>query len=105
MAKIRRVKEYIVYVFNTENEDIKYFQNPCYLDFVRNNISDEKNTTDPTYVASYSSKDNCYTVKEEGIFITAVMANIEGKMLMKYIYNELKYNSSSEPYEPYDEEE
>ena len=71
---------------------------------MRNNISDEKNTTDPTYVAIviYSSKDNCYTVKEEGIFITTVMANIEGKMLMKYIYNELKYNSSSEPY---DEEE
>ena len=102
--KLDGAKEYIVYVFNTENEDIKYIQNPCYLDFVRNNNSDEKNATDPTYVASYSSKNNYYMVKENGIFITTVMANVEGKMLMKYIYNQLKYNSSAEPYDE-DEEE
>ena len=32
------------------------------------------------------------------------MANIEGKMPMKFIYNELNYNSSAEPYDE-DEDE
>ena len=103
--KLDGVKEYIIYVFNTENEDIKYIHNPCYLDFVRKNNSNEKNSSDPTYVESYSSKVNSFTVKEEGIFITTVMANIEGKMLMKYIYNELRYNSSAEPYDEDEDEE
>ena len=102
--KVDGVKEYIVYVFNKQNEDIKYIHNPCYLDFVQRNNYVEKNENDTTYVASYSTKKNSYEVKEIGLYVTTVMANIEGKMPMKFIYNELNYNSSAEPYDE-DEDE
>ena len=97
--KVDGVKEYIVYVFNKQNEDIKYIHNPCYLDFVQNNNDVIKNENDTTYVASYSTKKNSFEVKEEGLYVTTVMANMEGKMPMKFIYNELAYNSSAEPYD------
>ena len=37
--------------------------------------------------------------------VTTVMANLEGKMPMKFIYNELRFNSSEEPHADGDDEE
>ena len=98
--KIEGVKEYIVYVFNKKNEDIKYIQNPCYLDYIQKNDLLDKNESDITYVAHYSAGTNNYLdLKENGTYVTTVMANLEGKMPMKFIYNEYNYNSSAEPYD------
>ena len=102
--KVDGVKEYIVYVFNKKNEDIKYIRNPCYLDFIQKNNFGEKNENDTTYVASYSTTNNNLELKEIGLYVTTVMANVEGKIPMKFVYNEANYNSSAEPYDEDDDE-
>ena len=97
--KLNGAKNYTVYIFNLENEDIKYIRNPCYLDYISKNNLIKKNENDSNYVASYSTNKNNYEVKEIGIYMTTVLANLEGDIPMKFVYNELKYNSSSEPYD------
>ena len=101
--KLKGVKNYVVYIFNKENEDIKYINNPCYLDYVNNNNLIKKNENDTDYVANYTTNKNYYEVKEKGIYMTTVLANLEGNIPMKYVYNALQYNSSSEPYDEGDD--
>ena len=95
---VEGAKEYFIYVFNKDNENIKYIKNPCYLDFVQNNNFFNQNENETTYVACYSSGNrNYYELKENGTYITTVMANIG--IPMKFVYNEYKYNSNEEPYD------
>ena len=95
------VKEYIVYVFDEKNEDLKYIRNPCYLDYIEKNNISGSNTS---YIAHYSAgTNNQLELKENGTFITTVMANLEGKLPMKFIYKEFNYNSSAEPYDEDDD--
>ena len=101
--KLKGVKNYIVYIFNKENEDLKYIHNPCYLDYLSKNNLNDKNENDTNYIATYNTNKNYYEVKETGIYITTVLANLEGNIPMKYIYNELTYDSSSEPYDEGDD--
>ena len=66
----------------------------------------DKNESDITYVAHYSAGTNNYLeLKENGTYVTSVMANLEGKMPMKFIYNEYTYNSSAEPYDEDEDED
>ena len=66
----------------------------------------DKNESDITYVAHYSTGTNNYLdLKENGTYVTTVMANLEGKMPMKFIYNEYNYNSSAEPYDEDEDED
>ena len=100
------VKEYIIYVFHTENKNLKYLHNPCFLEELKKNNSFKQGENETNYMACYSSGTQAfYKLKEEGIFITTVMANLEGKMPMKFIYNELRYNSSEEPHADGDDED
>ena len=107
--KIDGVKEYIVYVFDEENEDLKYIHNPCYLDYIQKNnttidyLEFENNSS---YIAHYSAgTNNQLELKENGTFITTVMADLEGKFPMKLIYKEFYYNSSVEPPDEDDDDE
>ena len=88
-------KEYTIYIFNQKNENIKYIQNICYLDSLK--INDLKDEKDPNYVGIYTTKNNSYTVKEEGIYLITVVANLENNIPLKLIYNEFKYDSGSSP--------
>ena len=97
--QLKNVKKYTVYVFNKKHEDLKYIQNPCYLDFVQNNNLNEKDENETTYLAHYFTENNYLELSENGTFIVTVLANMEGDLPMKYIYKELNYNSSSEPYD------
>jgi hypothetical protein len=100
--RIEGVKEYIVYVFDEKNEDLKYINNPCYLDYIEKNSPNGSNTS---YIAHYSAGTNIQLeLKENGTFITTVMANLEGKLPMKFIYKEFNYNSSAEPYDEDDDD-
>ena len=66
----------------------------------------DKNESDITYVAHYSTGTNNYLdLKENGTYVTTVMANLEGKIPMKFIYNEYNYNSSAEPYDEDEDKE
>jgi hypothetical protein len=95
---VNNVKEYVVYVFNEKNEDLKYIQNPCFLDHIqKNDINANENET--SYVAHYTTGNNYYELSENGTFITTVVANMGEKMPMKFIYKEYAYNSSAEPYD------
>ena len=95
---INGVKEYIIYIFNQKNENIKYIQNICYLDTIR--INDLKNETDPNYIGIYTTKNNSYNIKEEGIYIITVVANLEN---IKFIFKEFKYDSSLPPHDDSDD--
>ena len=98
--KLDGVKEYIVYIFDRENENLKYINNPCYLDSIQKKNFVKKDENDTSYIASYSAgSNNYYELKEEGLYVTTVLADLEGKMPLKYIYKEINYNSSSEPYD------
>ena len=95
---VNNVKEYVVYVFNEKNEDLKYIQNPCFLDHIqKNDINADENET--SYIAHYTTGNNYYELSENGTFITTVVANMGEKMPMKFIYKEYTYNSSAEPYD------
>ena len=91
--KLDNVVNYEVYVFDENNKDVEYIKNPCYLESLK---SDKNNLT---YIKHYSTKDNYYTLTEEGIYIVTVMASLEGKTPLNYVYNELRFNSSSPPYD------
>ena len=91
------VKEYTIYVFNQKHEDLKYIQNICYLDSLKNKIMELKNETDPTYIGIYTTNNTTYTIKEEGIYIITVVANLEDNMPLNYIFKEFKYDSNLSP--------
>ena len=106
--KVEGVKEYTVYVFDEQNENLKYIHNPCYLDYIQKNnttidyLEFENNSS---YIAHYSAgTNNQLELKENGTFITTVMANLEGKFPMKLIYKEFYYNSSVVPHDDDDDE-
>ena len=101
--KLTGVKEYIVYVFNEQNDDLKYISNPCFLDFISKNNLIQKSENDSTYVACYRTENNYYELKENGTFIATVLANLVGNIPMKFIYNEIRYNSTSPPYDEDDD--
>lgn len=95
---VNNVKEYVVYVFHKKNEDLKYIQNPCFLDHIqKNEINANENET--SYIAHYTTGNNYYELSENGTFITTVVANMGERMPMKFIYKEYAYNSSAEPYD------
>jgi len=95
---VNNVKEYVVYVFHKKNEDLKYIQNPCFLDYIqKNDINANENET--SYIAHYTTGNNYYELSENGTFITTVVANMGERMPMKFIYKEYAYNSSAEPYD------
>ena len=95
---VNNVKEYVVFVFNEKNEDLKYIQNPCFLDHIQKSyINASENET--SYIAHYTTGNNYYELSENGTFITTVVANMGEKMPMKFIYKEYAYNSSAEPYD------
>ena len=95
---VNNVKEYVVFVFNEKNEDLKYIQNPCFLDHIQKSyINESENET--SYIAHYTTGNNYYELSENGTFITTVVANMGEKMPMKFIYKEYAYNSSAEPYD------
>ena len=48
--KLNGAKEYKIFVFNTKNENVKYIQNICYLDSIKNNNPFSKNETDPEFI-------------------------------------------------------
>jgi len=95
------VKEYTAFVFNENNEELKYIKNPCFLDYIqKKNISSQQlmNENDTSYIAHYSAgTNNELQLNENGTFIVTVMADLEGKMPLKFIYNEFKFNSSAQP--------
>ena len=97
--KINGVKEYIIYIFNSKNENVKYIQNICYLDSINKNKTqmELKNETDPTYIGIYTTTNNSFNVKEEGIYYITVVANLENSYPLKYAFNEIKYDSSLPP--------
>ena len=64
----------------------------------------ENNENDTDYIACYSTEDNFYEIQENGTFIVTVLANLEGKIPMKFIYNELYYNSSEPDTKPDDDD-
>ena len=97
------VKEYIIFIFNTKNEKAKYIQNICYLDTLKKDYDENKenylnkNETDPDYIGIYTTTDKNFTVKEEGIYYVTVMGYMENKYPLKYIFNDIKYDSSLPP--------
>ena len=103
--KLKDVKQYVLYVFNKKHEDLKYVRNPCYLDFIhKNQLSNKNDEDDSSYIGIYTTTDNEYKLKENGTFIATVMANLEGGIPMKYVYNEFNFNSSAEPYDEDDDD-
>ena len=95
-ANINGAKEYTVYVFNSQNENVKYIENICYLKSIKktqlnNELKDEK---DPTYVGIYTTTTNSFEVKEKGVYYITVVANLENNYPLNFILKEIKYNSS-----------
>ena len=95
--KLNGAKEYKIFVFNTKNENVKYIQNICYLDSIKNNNPFSKNETDPEYIGIYTTTENTYELKEEGIYYVTVMANLEDSYPLKYIFKEIEYDSKKPP--------
>ena len=97
------VKEYVIFIFNTKNEKAKYIQNICYLDTLIKDYEDnkenylKKNETDPDYIGIYKTTEKNFTVKEEGIYYVTVMGYMENKYPLKYVFNDIKYDSSLPP--------
>ena len=97
------VKEYIIFIFNTKNDKVKYIQNICYLDSLKEDYEKNKqnylnkNETDPDYIGIYTTTDKNFSVKEEGIYYVTVMGYMENKYPLKYIFNDIKYDSSLPP--------
>ena len=58
-----------------------------------------KSETDPTYIGIYTTTENSYTIKEEGVYIITVVANLENEMPLKYIFKQFKYDSSLDPHD------
>ena len=98
-SNLNGAKEYTLYVFNAQNENIKYIENICYLDLIKKNKSniELKDETDPTYIGIYTTTTNTYDVKEKGIFYITVVANLENSYPLNYVFHEIKYNSTEPP--------
>ena len=96
---LKGAKEYTIYIFNQKHEDVKYIENICYLDSIKGSNTELKNESDPTYIGIYTTKDNYYNIKEEGVYTVTVVANLENDIPLKFIFKEYKYDSSSEPYD------
>ena len=98
-SNLNGAKEYTLYVFNAQNENIKYIENICYLDLIKKNkLNIElKDETDPTYIGIYTTTTNTYDVKEKGIFYITVVANLENSYPLNYVFHEIKYNSTEPP--------
>ena len=97
-TKLNNADEYTIYIFNQKNKDIKYIQNICYLDYIKSKNIKEQKETDPEYIGIYSTKENYYNVKEEGIYLISVVANLGNKIPLKYIFKEIKYDSNLVPH-------
>ena len=98
-SNLNGAKEYTLYVFNAQNENIKYIENICYLDLIKKNkLNIElKDETDPTYIGIYTTTTNTYDIKEKGIFYITVVANLENSYPLNYVFHEIKYNSTEPP--------
>ena len=84
---ISNVDLYEIYVLDENNEKIKYLKNPCFLKTIKENND---------YIKYYSTKNNYYTLEEKGNYTVVVSANVQGKLPLIFIYNELKYSSKEE---------
>ena len=101
-ANLKGAKEYTIYVFNSQNENVKYIENICYLKSIKktqlnNELKDE---TDPTYIGIYTTTSNSFEVKEKGVYYITVVANLENNYPLNYVFNEIKYNSSEPSPQP-----
>ena len=96
--KLNGAKEYTLYIFNIKNKDAKYIENICYLDSIIKENTTIKNETDPTYIGIYTTKENSYDIKEEGVYLTTVVANLEDNILLKFIFKAYEYDSSLPPH-------
>ena len=52
---------------------------------------------DPEYIGIYTTTENTYELKEEGIYYVTVMANLEDSYPLKYIFKEIEYDSKKPP--------
>ena len=95
--QLKGAKEYTIYIFNKNNKDLKYIENICYLDYIKNKKIEIGNETDPTYIGIYTTQSNSYNIKEEGVYNVTVVANLEGNIPLKYIFKEFVYDSSLPP--------
>ena len=95
--QLKGAKEYTIYIFNKNNKDLKYIENICCLDYIKNKKIEIGNETDPTYIGIYTTQSNSYNIKEEGVYNVTVVANLEGNIPLKYIFKEFVYDSSLPP--------
>ena len=92
-----KAKEYTIYIFNKNNENLNYIDNICFLDSIKKNKNDFmlKNETDPSYIGIYTSQVNSYDIKESGKYYITVVA--ESQDPFKYIFNKFEYDSNKPP--------
>jgi len=93
------INNYDVYVLDENNSYALYLKNPCLLNSIKNNELKNLNGNG-SYIKHYSSNNNYIKLEEKGRYIVTVSANIEGKVPLIYIYDEIVYDSSLIPPEP-----
>ena len=93
---IEQMNNYDIYVLDQNNTYIPYLNNPCLLQTLKNNYSFHSFNDNNTYIKHYQSDVNYISLKEQGIYIIAITANINEFPLL-YIYEPFLYNSSYVP--------
>ena len=84
----REVFLYDIYIFEENYTNMNYTKNPCFLEIIKNDNSSDDS------VKHFTTNHNDFDLNEKGIFIIIIVANIEGKTPLKFIYDELKFDSS-----------
>ena len=94
-TNIEGVKDYTIYVFNSKNENVKYIQNICYLDSIKNTDLLVKDEKDSSYIGISITNNNFIELKEEGNYIVTVVANLDNRYPLKLCFKEIKYEYKS----------
>ena len=106
--KIDKMNNYDVYILNENNTYTSYLDNPCLLQYIKDNckFTEEMNEDNNTYIKHYSTSNNNLMFKERGIFTVVVSSIIKNDIPLLYIYQSLTFNSTSIiPDEDEDEED
>ena len=93
------INNYDIYILDENNSYVPFLKNPCLLESIKNNELKNINGNG-SYIKHYSSNKNYIKLEEKGKYFVTVSANVEGKVPLVYIYDDVVYDSSLIPPEP-----
>ena len=95
--KMENVKQYDVFVLDENNTFVQYFNNPCFLQSIKNNSTNISINTNDSYIKYYSTNNNNINLEEKGKYNVIISTNVEGEVPLVYIYGKIIYDSDLIP--------